>query len=1057
MAVGHRRWSLRAYLVALTLVASVPLLAFATALVVITWRGERAALESGVLDTARAVSLAVDRELEGSITSLKVLSMSPHLTTATLDRFYAECTEVLKRYPSWNNVLLFDQSGKQLFNLMRPLGTSLPDGVDPPHVRQVVRSRRPAISDVLEDRVLKRHAIFVSFPIVRDGRVTYVLTAAMSPAVFDQLLDEQRLAQPWIGGIVDGRQAYIARTDRPGAVGAPAPAALVRGMARGPDHTLRSVIDGTDMTTALRPSSVSGWTVTISVPSSEIDAGLRRALIVLAGAGLIAFVLAGGIATLLAQRLTTSFRAVAAAAAAIGRGGPLGAVEHFPITEAQAARNAIVQAAGLLEERAIARERLAAIVDSSDDAIMGKTLNGILTEWNEGARRLFGYAADEVVGRPMGTIIPPEKLAEEEEVLARLRRGEKIDHFDTLRMRRDGSRVDVSLTVSPIKNPSGHIVGASTIARDITDRKRTEERQADLLRRERAVRLDAENAARRAQFLSEASSVLASSLDYASTLPTVVRLAVPAIADVCAIDIRRTDGTIERLATAHVEPEQAPRLEDSRRRHGDHPDGPIATVMRTGEAQLRPEIDDEQLAGMAASPEQLAFFRTLGLTSGLFVPLMAQGEVLGVLTLLTTTSGRRYASDDLANARDLAHRAAIAIQNARLFGEAERARSEAEAANRLKDDFLATLSHELRTPMNAVLGWAELLAAGSLDDERTAHAVRVIQRNALAQAQMIEDLLDVARITTGKLRLDVRSVTLPTVIEAVVESLQPAADARDISVESTLDPHAGAVAGDAQRLQQVVWNIVSNAIKFTPPGGRVSIQLLGGPSHVEVVVSDTGRGIAPDVLPYIFDRFRQGDSSSTRTHGGLGIGLALVKHLVELHGGTVEARSKGIGHGATFVVTLPIARQAAARHASPMHRDGALAHPNVSLAGVRALVVEDDADGCQLLREMLVTRGVEVRTAASVAEAFEILKSWRPTVVLSDIEMPGEDGYALIRRLRSLPPDEGGTIPAMAVTAYGRMEDRVRIMSAGYQMHAVKPLEPAEVIAMVASLSGARG
>ena len=277
----------------------------------------------------------------------------------------------------------------------------------------------------------------------------------------------------------------------------------------------------------------------------RIDAGLRRSLVTVAGAGLFALALAGGIATLLGQRLTAIFRAVAAAAAAIGRGRTLGPVEHFPVTEAQAARDAIVQAAGLLEERAIARERLAAIVASSDDAIMGKTLNGV-TEWNEGAERLLGYEADEVLGRPMTTIVPPEKLAEEDDVLARLRRGEKIDHFDTQRIRKDGSRVDVSLTVSPIKNPGGHVVGASTIARDITDRKRTEERQADFLRRERAVRLDAESAARRARFLSEASSVLASSLDrrrrwppsFASPFPPS-RMSAPST---CAARTARSSG-----------------------------------------------------------------------------------------------------------------------------------------------------------------------------------------------------------------------------------------------------------------------------------------------------------------------------------------------------------------------------------------------------------------------------------------------------------------------------------------------------------------------------------
>jgi signal transduction histidine kinase/CheY-like chemotaxis protein len=379
------------------------------------------------------------------------------------------------------------------------------------------------------------------------------------------------------------------------------------------------------------------------------------------------------------------------------------------------------------------------------------------------------------------------------------------------------------------------------------------------------------------------------------------------------------------------------------------------------------------------------------------------------------------------------------------------ARAEAEAANTLKDQFLATLSHELRTPLNAVLGWARMLKADSLDESTAKRAVDVIERNAKAQLQLIEDLLDVSRIITGKLRLDVKAVAPATVIEAAVDALRPAADAKAIRLQPIVDPRAGPVSGDPDRLQQIVWNLLSNAVKFTPRGGRVQIRAERVNSHVQIVVTDTGKGITPDVLPYVFDRFRQADSSSQRSHGGLGIGLALVKSLVELHGGSVEAASPGPDQGATFTVKLPLmlhAETERAEAAGAGHRRSA----TVSLSGISLLVLDDDTDALELFATVLRQAGAEVRVARSVREALDLLRAWEPDVIVSDIEMPDESGYVFIRKLRDGEVAHGERIPAIAVTAYGGVNERIKIVSAGFDSYVAKPAEPDELAAIVGRL-----
>jgi signal transduction histidine kinase/ActR/RegA family two-component response regulator len=394
-----------------------------------------------------------------------------------------------------------------------------------------------------------------------------------------------------------------------------------------------------------------------------------------------------------------------------------------------------------------------------------------------------------------------------------------------------------------------------------------------------------------------------------------------------------------------------------------------------------------------------------------------------------------------------------------LLRKERHAREVAETADRAKEEFMAVLSHELRTPLNAVYGWARILQDGHLSDEAAvSRAMDAIVRNADIQVQLIDDLLDISRITSGKMRLDVRTVELEKVLSGALDAVRPAADAKGIRIQTVLDPRALPVMGDSARLQQVAWNLLINAVKFTPRGGHVQLLLQRVESHMEIVVSDTGEGIAPEMLPHVFERFRQADSSTTRRHGGLGLGLSLVRHLVELHGGSVKAHSGGPGRGATFVVTLPVA--IAEVPPEPAARPQASAAPVDSLAGVarldglRVLVVDDDDEAVSLARAILGGAGAEVRACLSAPEALELLRHWLPDVLVSDIEMPGEDGYSLIRKVRALVEDEGGRTPAVALTAYGRTQDRTRSLAAGFSMHVPKPVDPGELTTIVASVAG---
>ena len=504
-----------------------------------------------------------------------------------------------------------------------------------------------------------------------------------------------------------------------------------------------------------------------------------------------------------------------------------------------------------------ARAFVTSIVDSSVDAIVTKDLDGIITSWNAAAHQLFGYTANEMIGKPIRMLIPPERQSEEDDILARLRQGERIEHFETVRIAKDGRRLDISVTISPLRNATGAIIGASKIARDIS-------------------------------------------------------------------------------------------------------------VLKAAEAEL-------------------------------------------------------------------------------------------QQANRLKDEFLASFSHELRTPLNAILGYSRMLRTGMLPPGKQEKAIETIERNATSLTQIVEEVLDVSRIVSGKIRLDVQPVDFPEIVRNAIDAVAPAADAKNIRIETIIDPHAAPVAGDPERLQQIIWNLLSNAMKFTGKAGKVQVRLERVNSHVELSVSDTGVGISPEFLPHVFERFRQADAGIARERGGLGLGLSIARHLTELHGGTIEAASGGLGQGATFRLKMPLmiihpVRERTTR-VHPRSPSRASAIGAGDLEKVHILAVDDDADALALVAELLEAAGARVSTARSAEDALRQVSSEAPNVLIADLGMPHVDGFQLIERLRRHRDPRVRAIPAAALTAYARSDDRVKALRAGFQIHLAKPIDPGELVATIAALA----
>jgi PAS domain S-box-containing protein len=669
---------------------------------------------------------------------------------------------------------------------------------------------------------------------------------------------------------------------------------------------------------------------------------------------------------------------------------------HAAEARARDRQRQLEQAVG---EQARARAAAEAAIRELDDFFEDSTIgchwvgpDGTVLRANRTELDMLGYARDEYVGRNIVDFHVDRALIED--VLRRLARGETPCDQRARMHCRDGS-VKTVLMHANARFDDGRFVHTRCFTRDITDR------------------LEAEAAGRRSEARLEA--IIGSATDAVITIDAQQRVTLfNAAAEEmfgCPADAalgQPLDRFLpERFRAAHR--------------------GHIRAFGETG--ITRRQMGGERvLTGLRADGREFPMEARISQTE-------VEGEKLYTVII-----------------RDVRQRRQAEAEREELLTRERAARAEAEAANRAKDTFLATISHELRTPLSPILAWARMLRQGKLDPRKTARALDVIERCAQAQAQLVEDMLDVSRIMSGKLRMAVRPVALAPVVESAVDVVRPAAQAKQLRLQVELDAEAGMVRGDAERLQQVVWNLVSNAVKFTPRNGRVRVALARVDGQVAITVADTGQGIRPEVLPIVFEPFRQGDSSTTRVHGGLGLGLAIVRHIVEAHGGSVQAESAGEGRGAVFTVTLPPISDERADDAERAPDEPAAADAVPPLEGLRVLVVDDEPQSNEVVATLLTSCGAEVQVAASAAQAREVLARWQADVLVSDIGMPEEDGYALISRLRAGDADTA-RLPAVALTAYATRDDRVRLLSAGFQAHVPKPVDPGELVTVVANVA----
>lgn len=695
----------------------------------------------------------------------------------------------------------------------------------------------------------------------------------------------------------------------------------------------------------------------------------------------------------------------------------------------------------VLQEREIAGRRLlATTLESIGDAVIATDIHGRVTFMNRVAEALTSWTATEAVGKALDDVfhIFSEQTRElvESPVTKVLRAGTVVGLANhTVLRARDGTEVPIDDSAAPIRDGEGKLLGVVLVFRDATTEKRNQARRA---------------------FLARAGTTLSASLDYRKTLASIAHLVVPQLADWCSIELLEPgDAMPKQLAVAHRDPKKVEWARELGERYPADPTAKTgsAEVIRTGRSILYPSIPRELVEAAAQDEEHLRIIRELELASALIVPLKGRDLTFGAISFVHADSGRHYGEDDVVFAEDFARRAAMAIENARALKEVADARDEAERANKAKDEFLATVSHELRTPLQAILGWTSVLREGHSPKELE-RGLAVIERNALHQARLIDDLLDLSRVVSGKLPLSLQTTVLSHVVDAAAEAVEAAAKRKDVRVSRHVDPSITLMA-DGERLQQIVWNLLANAVKFSARGGHVEVSATAAEGEIVLSVTDEGEGIAEHELGRLFERFHQVDGTSSRRHGGLGLGLAIVRQLVDAHGGSVDVRSGGLGQGATFTVRLPnrnipavVARASRTTPTTTVDADR-----SARLGGLSILVVDDEEDAREVVAAVLAREGANVDTAHSAAAALEMLAALAPDVIVSDIGMPELDGYGFMRAVRGR---DGARAPALALTAYATADDVRRSLEAGFDAHLPKPAKAGSLIDAIARLAGRR-
>lgn len=685
-------------------------------------------------------------------------------------------------------------------------------------------------------------------------------------------------------------------------------------------------------------------------------------------------------------------------------------------------------------------ERYRELVENANDIVFTLDLAGNMTSVNKAVESVTGYSRNELAGMNLTDFLTPESAASAHQMTQRKLAGEERTNYEVDVRTKDGQLVTLEIS-SRLLLRKGEPAGIQGVARDITTRRRAEE----------ALREADQRALSEYERLLERISSLAQALGTARDLVTIFR----ALQQFTVVSVP-CDGLFISL----YDPVRDERTACYAWGDGHELDiselppmpvnasGPNSRAVRTGQVI----ITDDYMNTARGRPSVI-----VGPDNGLrpqlsvAIPMAVMGRIIGTIEVQSYQKSA-FREEHATAMRMAANLTAVAIQNVRLLERESTARTEAEESNRLKDEFLATVSHELRTPLTAILGWSRMLEAGSINDPMAARAIETIRRNATAQSQIIDDILDVSRIITGKLYLDLHPIDLTPVIEAAVNVVRPTAEAKGIRIETEFESQPTVITGDANRLQQIVWNLLSNAIKFTPSGGSVCLSVHEIGTQVEVRVADTGQGISRDFLPFVFDRFRQADSTSTRQHGGLGLGLAIARHLVEIHGGTIMAESPGEGKGATLSVRLPSVGSASSpsKSASAGEATRDSFEFNSRLEGIHVLLVEDDLDTLDLLSAALKHQRATVTAVSSAAEALASIRTSTPDIVVSDIAMPGEDGYQLIEKIQAMGFDDDRHIPVVVITAYAKEEDRQKALSSGFQSYLAKPIELSELVSAVA-------